>query len=452
MFQTEGPLHPSSPLFVGRAAEIQKLLDWVERADCVGAVSGARQTGKTSLLLQLQQRSQNKYGFVFIDLEAIYRADTKLCYSFICREVREQLSTYLHSYHSIEQVCDSSSFLRFITEIANDMSIMRVAIVLDEIGALPNDTSLVLAHTIRSILTSRHVHKEYERFEFILSGSTDMKRFTTDKVSPLRNVIDCVYVSDLSDDEADLVLRRGFDFHQLAVPEGVRRRIVEWTNGHPYLTQLTGKYLVEYYQATGAVPDEHVVQQAVDDILEQEDRNLPHVRRLLDNGAPQLWSYTKRIMAGKPPVRFSRSNDHLADLELCGVIRVFDGHCLIRNRVYERALQTWMGERKQHDDEPQSAIRKLVWHLGRPIRSLSSSQKSVLFVIVITLIVDTLINWTEAPGWLRGRPWLWGTALGLAVLVSIAISLIQARGPKPDPTKTQNQDRDNDPVVEQAEH
>lgn len=448
MFQTEGPLHPSSPLFVGRTAEIEKLAGWIDRADCVGAVSGARQTGKTSLLLQLQQRSQNKYGFVFIDLEAIYSADAKLCYNYICREIKEQLSAYFHKYHSVENICDSSSFLRFLTEIANDMSMMRVAIVLDEIGALPNETSLGLAHTIRSIITSRHVHKEYARFEFILSGSTDMKRFTTDKVSPLRNVIDCVYISDLSDDEADLVLRRGFDFHKLAVSEGVRRRIVEWTNGHPYLTQLTGKYLVEYYLATGVVPDEHVVQQTVDDILEQEDKNLPHVRRLLDNGAPQLWSYTARIMAGRAPVRFSRSNDYLADLELCGVIRVSDGHCLIRNGIYERALQTWMGERKHRPDEPQSAFRKLVWQLGRPIQSLSSSQKLVLLVIVFTLIIDTLINWTEPPPWLKARPQIWGAILSVAVLAFIAISIIQARRPKSDATKAQNQDGDDDPATE----
>lgn len=452
MFQTEGPLHPSSPLFVGRAAEIQKLLDWVERADCVGAVSGARQTGKTSLLLQLQQCVQNKYGFVFIDLAAIHKATVSECYAFICSEMLLQLSHYLSSGSQPDHASDGASFLKFLRELSQEMTAIRVAVVLDEIGALPREASLMLAHTLRSVLSSRHVHTEYAHFVFILSGSSDMRRFTTDKVSPLRNVIDCVYVPDLSADEADQVLSRGFESSNLDIPADLRQCIFDWTNGHPYLTQLMGKSLVERCHVTGAVPGEQMVQEIAEEILEREDKNLPHMHRLLNTGSPQLWIHTERIMAGKTPVRFSRSNDYLADLELCGVIRVSDGHCLIRNKVYERALQTWMGERKQHDDEPQSAIRKLVWHLGRPIRSLSSSQKSVLFVIVITLIVDTLINWTEAPGWLRGRPWLWGAALGLAVLVSIAISLIQARGPKPDPTKTQNQDRDNDPAVEQAEH
>src|SRR6266496_169006 len=54
MFVTEGPLDPESRLFVGRSAELTQMETWLISVRCVGAVLGARQTGKTSLLLKLR--------------------------------------------------------------------------------------------------------------------------------------------------------------------------------------------------------------------------------------------------------------------------------------------------------------------------------------------------------------------------------------------------------------
>ena len=71
MFLTQGPVPPESRLFVGRAAEMKRMEGWLTDVTCVGAVLGARQTGKTSLLLKLRQTLQGKYAFVFVDLQAI---------------------------------------------------------------------------------------------------------------------------------------------------------------------------------------------------------------------------------------------------------------------------------------------------------------------------------------------------------------------------------------------
>ena len=51
MFVTQGPIDPGSSLFTGRGAELKRMETWLANANCVGAVLGARQTGKTSLLL-----------------------------------------------------------------------------------------------------------------------------------------------------------------------------------------------------------------------------------------------------------------------------------------------------------------------------------------------------------------------------------------------------------------
>ena len=46
MFVTEGPVHPESRLFIGRQAELVQMEAWLTAVRCVGAVVGARQTGK----------------------------------------------------------------------------------------------------------------------------------------------------------------------------------------------------------------------------------------------------------------------------------------------------------------------------------------------------------------------------------------------------------------------
>ena len=69
MVVTDGPVDPRSRLFVGRAEELKTLETWLANIDCVGAVKGARQTGKTSLLFKLRHRLQRKYAFAFINLQ-----------------------------------------------------------------------------------------------------------------------------------------------------------------------------------------------------------------------------------------------------------------------------------------------------------------------------------------------------------------------------------------------
>ena len=64
-------------MFAGRAAELRRMETWLPNTHCVGAVLGARQTGKTSLLLKLRHAMRSKYAFVFVDFEAVAQADAR---------------------------------------------------------------------------------------------------------------------------------------------------------------------------------------------------------------------------------------------------------------------------------------------------------------------------------------------------------------------------------------
>lgn len=433
MFITEGPVPPEHPLFVGREAELQQMRTWLEEANTVGTVAGARQTGKTSLLLKLRSQWEHRYKFVYVDLEAIYGADVATCFNYISHELLDQLSACLVQEKAMIPATDPQSFMTLLRQAAQCIDIVRIGLILDEIGALPHETAIRLSHTIRAIYNTRFIRPEYARYVFILSGSTDILKLSTNRLSPLRNVTDSIYTVDLSQEETDLLLRRGFESSGIAVPDTVRRSIYNWTSGHPYLTQLIGKWLVEDCKSRGSLPSVETVDALVERIVREEDKNLPHTRRALATGHPRLVYCIKAIDAGKQ-IRFSRSHDTLAELELFGIIKSHQGQCAIRNNIYATALKTWL--REESNLHHKGAVPRLrgIW------RGLNKTQRLLLLLIPFTLVMDQIMNWVELPAWLSARPWLMAIAFVIAVVGFIIASLLQAReqtdgGPASDSDK-----------------
>src|SRR5258705_9689351 len=209
MFVTQGPLDPESRLFTGRAAELKQMEGWLTDAHCVGAVLGARQTGKTSLLLRLRHLLRGKYAFVFVDLEAVANAGVTECLTFIAREIVEQLAGSVRG-PAAAPLKERTDFLGFLETYARTTGSVRVVVLLDEIGALLPETALRLSSVIRYVFTTRHVKPEFARYVFVLAGATDMLELTTGPNSPLKNFADSLYLGDLSAAETQQLVSEMF--------------------------------------------------------------------------------------------------------------------------------------------------------------------------------------------------------------------------------------------------
>jgi serine phosphatase RsbU (regulator of sigma subunit) len=331
MFVTEGPLHPESHLFVGRSAELTQMEAWLMNVRCVGAVLGARQTGKTSLLLRLRHVFREKYAFVFIDLEAVAGSDLADCLTYIASEMISQLREQLER-DDFALPTKTNDFLGFLEGCAQAVKTVRIVVLLDEIGALAHETSMRLTSAIRAVFTSRHVKPAFGRYVFVIAGATDALDVAVGRNSPLKNVAETLYLGDLSKTEtAELV---GKMFHDSAPESGPQlgQALHDWTNGHPYWTQRLGELL--HQQSIPAT--EQVVTRAVEQLLHTEDRNLPHVFHALD-ADKTLRDLTAAMIAGTP-IAFTRANSAIARLELLGLLRNDRGRCAIRNRIYREAL------------------------------------------------------------------------------------------------------------------
>ena len=335
MFITQGPVPPTNRIFVGREVELKKMESWLRDVNCVGSLLGSRQTGKTSLLLKLRHRFQGKYHFVFIDLQAIEGADIAKCYSYMAKRVIEQLRDVLPPANYL-QPNNNQGFLSFLQTISEQSRAIRIVILLDELGALPRKTLFQLAPRIRYVFTNRFMdHNNYEKYLFILSGATDMLDLIQGRNSPLNNVTESIYLSDFSKKESTLLLTKGLTELDVHPPQALYHQIHERTSGHPYLTQLAGTWLRQHHSSL----TEKSIESLVEHLLQNEDKNLPHIRRALDAKA-ERWTIVSQIMQGTS-ISFERSGA-LAELELIGVIKNENGLCQIRNNLYRAALAQWL--------------------------------------------------------------------------------------------------------------
>jgi hypothetical protein len=288
---------------------------WLEQVTCVGAVMGARQTGKTSLMLRLRHTCLNRYAFVYADLQAIEGADRSACFEYLAAETRRQLKDRLTDKIELTQPT-SDGFLDFLAEISRNVQAVRIGLLVDEVGALPMETAVHLAHTIRAAFTTRIVRPELARFAFLLAGSVDMLELTGKSMSPLWNVTESLYPSDFSVQDTAVLLAHAFSGRASVDLELLAGAIHAWTSGHPYWTQRLAASLpsVELPNVSEAVND------AAEALLDTEETNLPYVVRRLDNGDPRLWKIVEDVSRGVS-VPFHRQDPIAAELELLGIIK-----------------------------------------------------------------------------------------------------------------------------------
>ena len=65
-----------------------------------------------------------------------------------------------------------------------------------------------------------------------------MLELTTGRNSPLRNVTESIYLGDLSLVETEQLMTRVLGRARLAMSPDISRQLHDWTDGHPYWTQL----------------------------------------------------------------------------------------------------------------------------------------------------------------------------------------------------------------------
>ncbi|PDW02658.1 SUMF1/EgtB/PvdO family nonheme iron enzyme [Candidatus Viridilinea mediisalina] len=357
---TTSALDPASPAFYGRQAELARLrglcLDnqWV-------VLYGGPKSGKTSLLLRLEKAlRQDAVPVCRLDFQLIKGANGERAFAFIAEQIAEMLplppeasepaayqteqSTELWPLISeardlvgepevpqSEQhdatapfmpdprdVTDGPRLRRFLRQALTEERVPRLVLMLDEWGALPAATRETLAHALRSIFEARHTMPALGKLQIVLSGGIELYDLVAYEASPLHNICETIYLSDLSEAEAVALVTDGLSAAGLdaALATELAHAIYRRVAGHPYLTQRFGMLLVETHQSGQITDIEGLLVAAEEDHL----KNDPLLRRMHDALRTHKLADAARLLLNEPP-RFTRHYNAMARLELLGLAK-----------------------------------------------------------------------------------------------------------------------------------
>lgn len=343
IFTIGGTVQAGSGIYLSRPADDE--LFELCRARDFSYVLTSRQMGKSSLMVRTAERlNEAKIRTAIIDLTRLgTNLDAEQWYLGLVYELVEQLDLnvdYRSWWQNHAQLGHTQRLSRFIREVALEADHTPLVIFIDEI-----DTTLSLPFAddffaaIRGCYNARGIDSAYKYLAFVLLGVATPSDLIRDPVRTPFNVGQRVDLTDFSLNQA-LPLADG-----LGLPPEQARQVLgwvlDWTGGHPYLTQRLCRALVERDHQEW---DRAAVTQAVDETFfgerSKQDGNLQFVRDMLTRRSPDVPKVLRvyeKIRSGKN-IKNEQQSLVLAHLKISGVVHERNGRLVVRNRIYEQAF------------------------------------------------------------------------------------------------------------------
>ena len=371
IFTVGGTVQAGGGIYLPRPADDELLRHCLDGDFCY--VLTARQMGKSSLMVRTAERLEAAgTRAVIIDLTRLgttLQADQ--WYLGLLDELVEQLDLevdYKAWWETHAHLGPTHRLGRFLRESVLDALDSPLVIFIDEI-----DTTLSLSFSddffaaIRACYNARSTDPAYKRLSFVLLGVATPGDLIRDPQRTPFNIGQRIGLTDFNFKQA-LPLAEGFDLPP-ALAAQVLKWVLDWTGGHPYLTQRLCRALLEnppLPPVEGRGEGEwnetsiaEVVEQTFFGEKSKQDGNLGFVRDMLTLRAPDvrkvLQAYAK-VRAGKK-VKNEEQSLVVSHLKISGVVREQDGFLAVRNRIYEHTFdQAWVKK-----SMPSSVPLRLAW-------------------------------------------------------------------------------------------
>ena len=340
-----GTLQRNAPSYVPRRADEDLYNGLKEGKFCY--VLTSRQMGKSSLMVRTAVCLREEgVAVAVLDLTAIGQNLTaEQWYDGLLGRIGQQLDLEdeLEDFWlDNERLGPLQRLLRAVREIVLKKYKGRVVIFIDEIDAvrsLPFSTDEFFAG-IREFYNRRTEDAELARLAFCLLGVATPSDLIRDTRTTPFNIGQRIELTDFNEREA-LPLAEGLERGR-ELGERLIKRVLYWTGGHPYLTQRLCQAVAEDASVTSpAGVDKHCEELFLSSRARERDDNLLFVReRLLRSESDRagLLDLYAKVREGRKRVRDDDANPLLGILRLSGIIRIAEGHVLVRNRIYEHVF------------------------------------------------------------------------------------------------------------------
>jgi len=374
-----GTLRLEAPSYAVRAADRELHAALTEGEFCY--VLTSRQMGKSSLMVRAAARLRDEGAMVaVIDLTAVgLNLTPEQWYAGLLSHVGEQLGLEdeLDDFWIEQDVLGPvQRWVAAIEKVILPRADGQVVFFVDEIDAV---MSLSFSPdeffaAIRACYNRRVESPELQQLTFCLIGVASPTDLNEDPRTTPFNIGHRIELADLTEDDGG-VLADGLHGDPVTA-RGLLRRVLYWTNGHPYLTQR----LCHAIATDGSAAADADIDRVCGDLFLSEegrgqDTNLTFARdRVLRSPeydgadlAGLLTLYDDILRGRRVPV--DDANPLVSILKLAGTVRVDGARLRVRNRIYERVFdRAWV-----RDSMPDAELRRQKQAFWRGARRVSAA-------------------------------------------------------------------------------
>ncbi len=346
IYTVGGTVQAGGGVYIKRKAD-DELLELCKQGEFAFILS-SRQVGKSSLMVHTaQELAADNICSVIIDLSALGTSITQEeWYLGILNEIQSSLNLEADIFgwwQQYSQLGPAQRLTNFFKDILLTEVKEQVVLFFDEIDStlsIPFSDDFYVA--LRAVYNARSTTPDFKRLSFVLVGVAAPSDLISDSRRTPFNIGRRVEIKDFTLAEA-LPLAQGLG--QQA--EKVLAWVLQYTGGHPYLTQRLCADLANSKQAI----DEQTVANAVERLFTGEqgkqDNNLQFVRDMLSKRSPdvaKVLSIYRDVRSGKNVADDERSITK-AHLKLSGLVRSEQGFLRVRNEIYNSVFNLqWVRE------------------------------------------------------------------------------------------------------------
>jgi len=362
-FATGGTLPQDAPSYIPRQADADLYQTLKQGEYCY--VLTSRQMGKSSLMVRVANRlREDGLAVVVFELTAIgINVTVEQWYEGLMLKIGEQLdlADELDDFwYDNEQLGPLQRLMQALRQIVLPQIQQPMVICFDEIDvvrSLPFSTDEFFA-AIRECYNARTQEPNLQRLTFCLIGvATPSDLIAEPRITPF-NIGKRIDLADFSEIEAA-------KFGQGLRDDKLLKRILYWTNGHPYLTQKLCQLMVD---------DEMVVDKLCEEVFfssrsRDAENNLQHVRTQVldkDKDTAALLDLYRQVRSRKK-IRDDDTNSLINTLRLSGLVRIWENYLEVRNRIYFRVFdKAWINGNMPNAEKrrQKAALRRGVMYAG----------------------------------------------------------------------------------------
>jgi AAA-like domain/WD domain, G-beta repeat len=385
IYTVGGTVQASGGLYIPRKADEDLLA--LCRAVTFAYVLTSRQMGKSSLMVRTaEQLTHEGIRSVIIDLNQIgVQVTAEEWYLGLLTTIADDLMPVIdlagwwqaRAYLGVTQKLTQFFQEVLLAEVAEPVVIFVDQI--DSIRSLSFKDDFFAA--IRSLYNARPQVPEFQRLSFVLIGVATPSDLISDPRRTPFNIGQRVDLSDFTYMEA-IPLADGLGLPSDEAMQ-VLHWVMNWTGGHPYLTQRLCSVIADQHRGRCSKSDvDSAVASSFFGEMSEQDHNLQFVRDMLTKRTPDparvLATYREIV---QHPIRDEEQSLAKSQLKLSGVVRRANDVLRVRNPIYEQVFD--LGWVKKH------------WPLPWRKRIPPAAWGFIAFLLVIALVFLAMFLWTQ---------------------------------------------------------